>query len=124
MASVYMGIDVACAIGKRLPICVVSPGRPLTPLVIPKHLAAEIPRGVGNKEIKAAAPFEKAAREVVGAIRRIEIEMGWRIERLAVDAPAAPPEIGARKSEIELGHRKLSSFRTPDRSGWAALRQL
>ena len=32
--SVYVGIDVACAIGKRLPICVVSAGPPLMPLKI------------------------------------------------------------------------------------------
>jgi hypothetical protein len=38
--SVYVGIDVACAVGKRLPICVVSAGHPLIPMTIPKHLAA------------------------------------------------------------------------------------
>ncbi len=47
--SVYIGIDVACSVGKRLPICVVSGGYPLIPLMIPKHLAGLIPRGVGNK---------------------------------------------------------------------------
>jgi hypothetical protein len=34
--GVYVGIDVACALGKRLPICVVSAGHPLMPLAIPK----------------------------------------------------------------------------------------
>ncbi len=51
--SVYIGIDVACAMGKRLPICAVSPGRPLLPLTIPKRLAALIPRGVGNAAVAA-----------------------------------------------------------------------
>jgi hypothetical protein len=70
-SSVYVGIDVACAVGKRLPICVVSTGCPLMPLTIPKHLAGLIPRGVGNKEITAAAPFQAAARDVVSTINRI-----------------------------------------------------
>jgi hypothetical protein len=77
-SSVYIGIDVACAVGKRLPICVVSTGRPLMPLMIPKHLAGLIPRGVGNKEITAAAPFQETARGVVSTINRIVGEMGCK----------------------------------------------
>jgi predicted nuclease with RNAse H fold len=121
--SVYVGIDVACALGKRLPICVVSAGRPLMPLMIPEHLATLLPRGLGNKEIAAAAPFQDAARDVVGAIKRIVIEMGWRIERIAVDAPAAPPAMSSRASENDLAHLRLSSFRTPPASAWAGIRE-
>jgi predicted nuclease with RNAse H fold len=119
---VYVGIDVACAIGKRLPICVVSPGCPLMPLTIPKHLAGAIPRGVGNKEITAVAPFREAARGVVSTISQILDEMGWHVERTAVDAPAAPPAMGSRASENELGRLGLSSFRTPSASAWAGIR--
>ena len=53
------------------------------------------------------------------SINRIAEEMGWRIERIAVDAPAAPPATGSRASEIELGRCGLSSFRTPPTSAWA-----
>ena len=90
--SVYIGIDVACARGKRLPICVVSGRHPLTPLMIPKHLAGLIPRGVGNREIAAATPFEETASGVVNAIDRIATDMGWQIKRIALDAPAAAPD--------------------------------
>jgi hypothetical protein len=117
--SVYVGIDVACAVDKQLPICVVSAGFPLMPLMIPKHLAGLVPRGSGNKEISKPAPFEEAARGVMMSINRIAEEMGWRIERIAVDAPAAPPVTGSRASEIELGRCGLSSFRTPPTSAWA-----
>jgi predicted nuclease with RNAse H fold len=123
LASVYVGIDVACAAGKPLPICVVSAGYPLMPLTIPKHLARLIPRGVGNKEIAAAAPFQEAARGVLSTINCIVVEMGWQVERIAVDAPAAPPATGSRASENELGRRGLSSFRTPATSAWAGIRQ-
>ena len=102
LSSVYVGIDVACAVGKRLPICVVSASHPVMPLAIPQQLAGLIPRGVGNKEIAAAMPFHEAARGVVRTMNRIMDEMGWKIERIAVDAPAAPPESGTRASEDEL----------------------
>jgi hypothetical protein len=91
--SVYVGIDVACA----------------------------IPRGLGNREIGAAEPFQDAARGVVSAIKRIVFEMGWQIERIAVDAPAAPPATSSRASENELAHLGLSSFRTPPTSAWAGI---
>jgi hypothetical protein len=121
--SVYVGIDVACARGKRLPICVLSAGDVLIPTTIPPRLAALIPPGRGNKEIAEAEPFQKAAREVTSAIVRIEAEMGWHIERTAIDAPAAPPESGSRRSETELGRCGLSSFRTPPRPAWLEIKQ-
>jgi hypothetical protein len=94
------------------------------PLTIPKHLAAAIPRGVGNKEITAAAPFRGAALGVVRAISQILDETGWHVERTAVDAPAAPPAAGSRASESELGRLGLSSFRTPTVSAWTSIRQM
>jgi hypothetical protein len=119
---VYVGIDVACARGKRLPICVVSGGHPLIPLMIPKHLAELIPRGVGNREITAAAPFQETACGVANAVDRIAIDMGWQIMRIALDAPAAAHEAGVRTSENELGRLGLSSFRTPPAPAWAGIR--
>ena len=91
--------------------------------MIPKHLGELIPRGVGNSEISATAPFQEAARGVTKAIKRIAIEMGWRVERFALDAPAAPPVIGSRASEDELGRLGLSSFRTPPAWAWAGIRE-
>jgi predicted nuclease with RNAse H fold len=122
-SSVYLGIDVACAIGKRLPLCVVSAGRPLLPLSIPKHLMELVPRGVGNKEIAAAYPFQEAARCVASAINGIADETGWKVERIAVDAPAAPPATDCRLAENELSNLGLSSFTTPALSAWSGIRE-
>ena len=91
--------------------------------MIPKHLAELIPRGVGNREITAVAPFHEAVHGVVSAIDQIKIEMRWRIERIAIDAPAAAPAIGTRTSEDELGRLGLSSFRTPPARAWAGIRE-
>ncbi len=121
--SVFVGIDVACAINKRLPICVVSTGPKLMPLAIPGLLARHIPRGLGNKEIVAAEPFREATRGVVSAIVHIANQMAWNVERIAVDAPAAPPGSGSRASENELGRLGLSSFRTPAVPNWKTIRE-
>jgi hypothetical protein len=121
--TIYVGIDVACAVGKRLPICLVEAGHPVTPINIPSDLAAAIPRGLGNREITSTLPYQKAAQDVVRALKRIADEMGWHIERVAVDAPAAPPANGPRSSEAELGRLGLSSFRTPAASDWAGIQE-
>jgi hypothetical protein len=81
-----------------------------------------IPRGTGNREIAAAQPFKKVAQGVQSTIKRIVDEMGWKVERVALDAPAAPPGTGSRVSENELGRVGLSSFRTPTVSAWANIR--
>jgi predicted nuclease with RNAse H fold len=119
LSPVYLGIDVSCALRKRLPICVLSAGRPMMPLAIPKHLAILIPRGVGNKEITAGTPFQEVAQGVLNAITHIVDEMGWKVERIAVDAPAAPPATGIRASETELARLGLSSFQAPTAPAWA-----
>lgn len=120
---IYIGIDVACARNKRLPICAVSQGNALEPLQIPEALLRLIPRGRGNREITEVAPFRDAARGVARAIGQIAHEMGWRIVRIAIDAPAAPPKAGARASEAELGRCGLSSFRTPAAPDWTGIRE-
>ena len=120
---IYLGIDVACASNKRLPICAAALGDTVEPLKIPEHLLRLIPRGKGNREVTEVAPFRDAARGVARAIGQIAREMGWRIERIAVDAPAAPPNAGARASEDQLGRCGLSSFRTPAAPAWAGIRE-
>jgi len=122
-SPVYLGIDVACAAGKRLPICVVSAGPSYTPLIIPKSLAGLVPRGLGNKEIVADKPFREIASVIASALKRIMSEMGWGIERIAIDAPAAAPARGSRASEDELGRCSLSYFRTPSAFAWAEIRK-
>ena len=122
-SSVYIGIDVACKVGKRLPICIVSAGRPLVPLSIPKQLEKLIPRGVGNMEITANIPFQKSALSVASTLKSIAEEIKWKVERIAVDAPAAPPTVGARRSETALERKELSSFRTPEIAAWPEIRE-
>jgi Protein of unknown function (DUF429) len=104
-----------------LPICIISADDSRTPLVIPKPLANLVPRGLGNREIVSRTPFRQVAGQVATVLKRVVSEMGWLIERIAIDAPAAPG-MGARKSENEICRHGLSYFRTPDTSAWIEIR--
>jgi Protein of unknown function (DUF429) len=59
----------------------------------------------------------------VSAVKLIANEMTWEIERIALDAPAAPPATSPRLSEDQLGRLNLSSFRTPTVSEWVRIRE-
>jgi hypothetical protein len=114
-----VGIDVACARFKRLPICFAAlNGKRLEPLSLPDALAAKIPVGSGNIEIQEASPFNSTAAALVDALDEIAKEQDWRIARVAMDAPAAPPRTGERASEVALRKLGLASFQTPDVSRW------
>jgi hypothetical protein len=60
-STIYVGIDVACAVGKRLPICVVSSGHSPVPLNVPDHLAAAIPEVLGTGDhVNASLPSSRS----------------------------------------------------------------
>lgn len=116
---VYVGIDVACAKRKRLPICFAAwNGKRLEPLGIPACLSERFPRGTGNKEIAKPDPFRESATELVTALHKTAETQGWEIAGVAIDAPAAPPRSGRRKSDRELNARGLSVFQTPSADQW------
>ena len=71
------------------------------PLSIPKHLGDLIPRGRGNREIISAAPFLEAAHGVVSTIDRIQIEMGWRIERIVTRNSRSVIFSNARRARLD-----------------------
>jgi predicted nuclease with RNAse H fold len=124
MKDVFVGIDVACARAKRLPICFsAKDGRRLVPLEIAADVSKGMPRGLGNAEVRQRLAFRAAAAALSDTIDSICREMGWRIVRIAIDAPAAPPLNGTRISEQALSRCGLSVFRTPDNAGWKQLRE-
>jgi len=101
MLSVFIGIDVACAKRKRLPICFAyQDGKRLIPLEVPVTLARSIPRGIGNGAVLDAAPFAELA---------------------AVVAAASPGRAGPRQCELALSAAGLSVFRTPSDHEWPDL---
>jgi hypothetical protein len=60
---VFVGIDVACAKRKRLPVCfaVLEGGRP-EPIAIRVELSNQMPSGLGNIEVSNDNPRRRAGR--------------------------------------------------------------
>ena len=120
MNTIFIGIDVACAKGKPLPICFAQRenGR-LIPLSVPEEFLRLIPRGPGNIAIAEPEPFADLASIVVSAVQRICEFMGWEVGCVAIDAPSVAP-IDNRRCEAELSAAGLSVFKTPSVSEWTA----
>ena len=117
LRSVFIGIDVACGAGKRLPLCAAAAGPRLRPLALPAAVAALIPVGLGNRAIADPAPFEAPARAIAQALAGAR-EHGWSITRIAIDAPAIAPTTPGRISEEALQAAGISCFRTPAAAAW------
>jgi len=117
--NVYVGIDVACAKRKPLPICFVTYAKGnLKILPPPTNFLERVPRGSGNIEVLNRFPFRAAAEQTARAFQWLGKQFGWKISRIAIDAPAAPPAEGKRISEISLRKAGLECIWTPDRSRW------
>jgi len=116
---IFIGIDVACAKGKRLPICCVTKkGRRIEPIDLPDDVKGAIPRGPGNIEIQQPQPFRSLAAEVAGALYKLAADGTYSIERIAIDAPAKGPTHSERHSERQLFDRRQSCFKTPIQKRW------
>jgi hypothetical protein len=76
-SSVYIGFDVACAVGRALPICVVSPEAP-----IDAHT-----RGIGNRAAAFARSYHATKRPVMrdGLLCRLEAADTAREQKEAAD---------------------------------------
>lgn len=121
MKEVFLGIDVASAQRKRLPLCFVEKklGR-LEPLFLPEELSQSFPRGSGNAAIVEPNPFSALALQVARSIQQTCAQLQWTLVCAAVDAPAAPPE-DHRRCEVELSAAGFSVFKTPRAGDWPVI---
>ncbi len=114
MEPAYVGIDVACAKKKALPISVcVQRGGKLTPL--PLREAARPPRGGGNALALGADWRDDFAAQTESYLRSVEKAFSVKIERIALDAPSEPcgNNLTRRRAEHALDERRISCFATP-----------
>lgn len=113
--TVYIGIDVAFAKKKRLPVCVcerTEDGLQVLPL---RDKFKKPPAGRGNKAALAHSECVAFAAEVVAWLRKLEHEMGFRIERIAIDAPRDYAKGTRRGAECAMDVRGISCFTTPSK---------
>ena len=124
MTECFVGIDVAFAKRKRLPvvICTWEQGR-LVPVPL-RGLEIAPPRGRGNaaavRPAEVAAFADKAHDYIVDVCKALRL----RAARIAIDAPRSPcsDELPRRRAEIAMDRAGISCFATPGRSQWQRIR--
>lgn len=123
MTPGYVGIDLAVAKGKRLPvvICTWKGGR-----LVPEKLAElrfKPPRGRGNVAVlnpESVAEFcDEAANYLCACASALSIE----ITRIGIDAPSAPAKngCGRRAAEKAMDRAGVSCFATPSPAEWSVI---
>ena len=113
--EVFVGIDVAIAKRKRLPISVCElQDDTLEPL--PLRLGFnKPPAGMGNKAALEAATRATFATAVSGWLKSLQKEKQLSVRCVAIDAPSAYCQSGLvrRLSELALDRAGISCFATP-----------
>ncbi len=113
--SVFVGIDVAIAKKKRLPVsvCKFIKGR-LTPLPLRGEFKKP-PSGRGNKSGLEPENRKQFASDVVIWMAKLCRKMSLRIKRIAIDAPSdyCNPHLERRLAEQALDKAGIRCFTTP-----------
>lgn len=118
MTDAFVGIDVAFAKGKRLPVVVCTrKDRGLVPFELRNLRELRPPVGRGNRialEHYAVHSFAVATHEY---LRGVERHYAIRIKRVAIDAPSCYKRDDAhrRAAELAMDERRVSCFATPSR---------
>lgn len=122
----FVGIDLAVAKGKRLPVamCVWEAGR-LVPLAIAEPGTPEPPRGAGNVAMLDAAEVERFAEQTATYLRALEARFGATIRQIAIDAPSAAcsAALCRRKAEEALDGYRIHCFTTPSDEAFELIRE-
>lgn len=125
MVHAFVGIDVAFAKGKRLPVVVSCwENHRLKPIPLRKFTDHKPPAGQGN----AASIAPKTLIDFVEAaalyLKAIEQKFRIGICRIAIDSPSdpKPSKVSRRSSELELDCRRVSCFATPSEKEFDVIR--
>jgi predicted nuclease with RNAse H fold len=122
--QLYIGIDVAFAKKKRLPICAAYlDGKRLTPLRLDEYELPVIPRGSGNVASLQSDIVAEFANAVGHYLRSLECKVRTKIKVVAIDAPSDYSSGGARKSEAGLRKAGISCFSTPSAERFEEIRE-
>lgn len=115
MRSGFVGIDLAFAKRKRLPVSVCSwrDGR-LIPEPL-RRLPLDPPRGSGNAAVLDQDLVQLFVDDAADYVVRACAKLDLHPQRIAIDAPSAPrrPDIPRRAAEAEMDRAGISCFATP-----------
>ncbi len=124
MRPAYVGIDLAIAKNKYLPIavCTWEQGR-LVPQPL-RRLSLTPPRGRGNAAILDIHSVQRFAREAVVYVTAVCDRLGLIPTRIGIDAPSGPrsPRLTRRAAETALDQAGIRCFATPSASEFEGIR--
>jgi hypothetical protein len=112
MKSIYVGIDLAIAKNKLLPICFCQwEGKCLIPLPT-RSLRLEPPRGNGNLAVLDERLITQFVEEAAAYISAVTRELGGSVERIGIDAPRTPraDQSARRKAEVAMDVAGISCY--------------
>jgi hypothetical protein len=122
----FVGIDVAFAKRKRLPVCLCAWNNDgqLKPVPIGGADAPAAPRGYGNAASIDPDVVALFADDVARYLRLLEERFGVSIRRIALDAPSDPRLdcLPRRLAEAALDRHRISCFTTPSDTEFGAIR--
>jgi hypothetical protein len=124
-SDAYVGIDLAIAKGKSLPVVFCTwDGDRCVPLPI-RDLGIKPPRGHGNAAVLDRDLISEFVSEAADFLAAVASGFGVSIRRIAIDAPRAPAAaIGQRRlAEAALDQRGISCFTTPSEEQWRDILQ-
>jgi predicted nuclease with RNAse H fold len=116
--TVYVGIDVAFAKKKPLPVAVCKAhGGVLEPLPL-KTTYKKPPIGKGNRLALDGTVRKTFADDVLVWLQGLEAKEGLKIERIAIDAPSDYKTEGTqrRSAEMAMDKKGIRCFTTPSKS--------
>jgi predicted nuclease with RNAse H fold len=122
--EIFIGIDLAYAKNKQLPLCIATLQRgQLVPIETASMMLPEIPRGRGNVGALETEQVMHFAQAVMNFLKAVELQIAGRIVAIAIDAPSSYSADGRRKCEQAMDARGISCFATPTRKKFDEIRQ-
>ncbi len=125
MKTAYVGIDLAFAKKKRLPVSVgVRENGALRPLMLKVRGLPKPPSGKGNVAALDAEPVAAFAAATLEYLRKLEQTLEVRFHAIAIDCPRCPKAEGSlrRAAESALDANGISCITTPSRSEFGDIR--
>lgn len=122
--NVFIGIDVAFAKQKRLPIVVAHwQGGRLVPLPL-RTLPFQPPRGAGNVATLDEAQVQRFASDAANYVEAVCNHLKATPVRIALDAPSIPTPLGKTRRDAEraLDSAGINCFTTPSVKGFERIK--
>jgi len=113
---VYVGIDVAYAKRKRLPICVGKRNGAALDVLPLRDSFPKPPAGRGNIAALSEVECKTFAKAVAVWLRKLEDEKGLDIKRIAIDAPRNHAVGHRRCAECAMDELGINCFTTPTKA--------